>query len=213
MTNGWVAGIAALREQTKRWISDAVAGLLVYTLTGQTSSLGDQDFVERSDGTDPDTKQKTQRPVTRQEPWGHRGRPPKGVRALCLKFGSSNVVFIGVAPTQAYGPQDLDVGEVAVYNVSKALIRLWKDGHLTVDADTGKDVVVNGGSAKVGRVGDTVDIGTFAFTSTPAAGPGVSGGTAVLTWTPPGGGSPVTIPPSGSDLTGKISSGAPNFKG
>jgi phage gp45-like len=83
-------------------------------------------------------------------------RPPARLRSLWLRLGSSNVVFIGIAPTQGYGPQDLDVGETAIYNAAKTLVRLWKNGKLTLDSDASQsaDVVVNGGTQPVARKTD-----------------------------------------------------------
>lgn len=104
---------------------------------------------------------------------------------------------------------DVEAGPVivAVSPTGRVPLNL-DDKAMTIDNPDG-DVIVQGGSQKVARVDDQVDIGTFSFT--PASGTGVaSGGT--LVWTPPGGGTPVTISPGGSDLTGKIKSGADKFK-
>lgn len=210
------ADLERLRRELKKLVEDGLATLFGNTLTSSSTPLGDRDAVEKVDGAaDPDGS-KGQRLVTRVQPFGFASRPPKGLRGFWLRWGSSNVLMIGILPQQSYGPQNLQVGEQALYNSVPGCQQLLdQDGNVKVDSGTPDggaqgDVVVNGGTAKVSRVGDTVDIGTFAFT--PAAGSGVaSGGT--LIWTPPGGGTPISIPPSGTDLTGKVSSGAANFKG
>lgn len=198
--------VRQLRAALREIVSERLPSLLFgWTLTSKSSAMGGGDAVQTAD----DDSGKGQRPVRRVEPFGLRSRAPSKLRALWIRLGASNVVFIGVAPSKGYGPTDLEDGEVAVYNLKKALIRLWKTGKITVDAESGQDVVINGGTAKVSRVGDTVDIGTFSFT--PSSGTGVTAGQ--LVWTPPGGGDPVTISTGGSDLTGKITSGADHFKG
>jgi phage gp45-like len=155
----WAMEVGRLRAELLSYIDRRISQIFGWTLSAKASSLGDNDAVETADDDiDQATHQKSQRPVTRVSPFGVGSRPPAKLRSLWLRLGASNVVFIGIAPTQGYGPQDLDDGETAIYNVSKALLRLWKAGKITLDSDTGaaepQDVVVNGGTLPVARKSD-----------------------------------------------------------
>jgi hypothetical protein len=203
--------VARLRAELTSYIDRRVAQIFGWTLTAKSSALGENDAVETADDdADPTTHQKGQRPVTRVLPFGMGSRPPARLRSLWLRLGASNVVFVGIAPTEGYGPQDLDVGETAIYNAAKTIVRLWKSGKLTLDADATQsaDVVVNGGTQKVGRVGDTVDLGKWSVTIT-------SGAISAISVLLPGTSTPVTIAtsPAATALSGQISSGADHFKG
>lgn len=211
--------LAAAKRELKALLATGLRQIFLWTLTAKSSPLGNDDTVQSGDaGVDPgaaDNEQKGQRKVIRVQPWGFNGAPPQNLRSLTLRLGSSNLFWVGIGPTQAYGPQDLDVGETAVYAISKAIMRLWKAGKLSLDSDTGQgaDVVVNGGTAKVSRVGDTVDCGWLVFT--PNVPPG---GAASLAFLPPDTiptPTPALFPPPLVllPLTGKISSGADHFKG
>ena len=144
------AEVAALRAELAALKAQAVAPQ--WTLTSRSSAMGAADQVQTAD----DDKNRGQRPVSRLEPFGLRYRAPSKLRSFSLRIGTSNVVFIGIQPSKGYGPTDVDDGEVALYNITKAIVRLWKSGKVTLDADSGQDVVVNGGTAKVARVGDTL---------------------------------------------------------
>jgi phage gp45-like len=125
----------------------------VYTLLLNASKIGNEDGVQGSD----DDSNDDQRPVTRIEPFGHRSRPPTKIRVFCTRIGSSNVAFLGVAPLEGYGPQDLADGEVAIYSakIEKAM-HLDSDGNNKINAADTKDVIVNSGTNKVARVDDTL---------------------------------------------------------
>ena len=150
----WIGEIAGLRREIMKRLEQLPLSLFGWTLTAKSSAMGDADTVQTSDTTE------GQRPGRRLEPWGHRGRPPGKVRSFWVRFGTSNVIFLGVAPSKGYGPSDLEDGETAVYNATKALVRLWKTGRITMAADNapveieGQNVVVNGGTKAVSRVGD-----------------------------------------------------------
>jgi phage gp45-like len=92
----------------------------------------------------------------RLQPYGLRSVALKGAEVVVLGInaGRSNKVYIA-AEVRDHGPADLQPGEVCIYNkVSGTTIKLDKDGNVRIDAGAGKDVIVNGGSAKVSRVGD-----------------------------------------------------------
>lgn len=199
----WLHEIAQLRREMRQTIDMLVPRLFGWTLSAKSSEMGDQDEVQTEDGVD------GQRPARRIEPWGHRGRAPSKVRTLWLRLGSSNVVFLGIAPSKGYGPDDLADGETALYCATDGTeIRLDADGNITIDAASGKDVIVNGGSLKVARRTDPVRVGTLA---------GANGGGAVtFTFQPlDADGAPSGPPLVGTTVTiaGVIQDGASNFKG
>lgn len=81
------------------------------------------------------------------EPFGHASRPPVDVVALVLRTGGQHVV---VAVEDGANRPTLAEGESALYNAHAALVLLNKDG----------EIVLNGGGAEVGRVGDAVTAGS-----------------------------------------------------
>jgi len=140
----WAGEIAKLRREVTTQIDNTVARLFGWTLTSSSSSMGDKDSVQTGDEPDSEGKQ-GQRPVRRIEPWGLRTRPPAKVRSLWLRLGSSNVVFLGIAPTTAYGPDSIEEGETAMYcSAGGTEVRLDKDGNVKITSASGKLVTVNG---------------------------------------------------------------------
>jgi phage gp45-like len=148
--------------------------------------------------------------VRRLEHWGLRGRPPaRGIRSFWIRIGASNVVVVGIGGTGGYGPGDLDEGETALFNITNALVRLWKTGKVTINADTA-DVVVNDGTLAVARETDPVQM-------TP-----ILGGGALALWMQQVEGyinsaTPGTVTPLSTTFNANpgltIKSGAPHFKG
>jgi phage gp45-like len=152
----WAAAVGAAETRVRAWVTERLAGMFGFTLTAGTSAIGDGDQLQTSDQTDSD--QAKQRPARRIEPWGYRSRPPDKVRALWLRLGSSNVLFLGVASDKAYGDSDLDAGDAELYSTQGGTrVRVNHDGSVVIDAGNSKDVSVNGGTAKVNRAGDTVN--------------------------------------------------------
>jgi len=198
----WSAEIAKLRREVVQRLEQLPSLLFGWTLTAKSTSLGDGDQMQTGDGS------KSQRPARRIEPWGHRGRPPAKVRSFWIRIGGSNVLHIGIGPGKGYGPQDLDDGESAVYNVTKALVRLWKSGKLTIDSD-GDDVVVNDGTKKVARVDDTLTASANITTWAKAVETALNtAGSAILpasSWD--------TLMNGAAGALGKIATGADHFKG
>lgn len=135
----WLHEIAQLRREMRQMVDMLVPRLFGWTLSAKSSEMGDQDEVQTEDGVD------GQRPARRIEPWGHRGRAPSKVRTLWLRLGSSNVVFLGIAPSKGYGPDDLEDGETALYCATGGTeIRLDKDGNVKITSAVGKLVTING---------------------------------------------------------------------
>lgn len=143
------------------------------------------------------------------EPLGVSSNPAakRSLRTLAYQLGKQLVSI--AAWDKGARPAGLAVGEIRFHalRVLTACLRYLDDGSgfLTSDYANGKDMVVNGGSAKVAREGDSVDGGTITATVATAPGP------VTFIYTPAGGGTPVTS----TTLTlsgGKITAGAANFK-
>lgn len=203
-----------VRRELKAYIDAAIAMVFGATLVSSTSPLGDTDGAEKVDGArDPDG-QKGQRRVVRGQPFGVNGVPPKGLRCYWLRLGSSNVIMIGIAPQQAYGPQNLASGEFANYNAVPGCQQvLDANGNVKVTSGTPSggaqgDVQVNGGTKKVARVDDTTGNGLLELIG------GISTAFGGLKYTAPDG-TVTTITATGAQISiaGKITSGANNFKG
>jgi phage gp45-like len=160
--------------------------VVLFSRVAATSASGHEDEVDgRSEPDEPSYQVQ----VRRLFPFGLRSRPPAGVDAVavCASGSPSAGVMVG-AESPAYGPSDLAEGEAALYNIATGTRVLLKaDGSIQIDAASGKDVVVNGGTARVSRVGDSVTVtGTCPNTGT---------------------GTPVAITASGT-----IAAGAARFK-
>lgn len=90
--------------------------------------------------------------------FGVRSQPTSGTEMIVVspRGGSVNAVCVA-SENLAYGPTDLAEGEVAIFSkASGCVIKLDKDGKITVTASAGKDVVVNDGTKKVARDGEKV---------------------------------------------------------
>ena len=151
-------------SEIRDFVYQAVGWVVSYSRVAKSSAGGNDDEVEgRSEPDEPSY----QIPVRRLWPFGLRSRPPAGVEAVIVLVngGATRAVMVG-AESAKYGPSDLAEGEAALYGATAAVIRIWTDGRITIDGD-GADVVVNGGGAKVHRVGDHGDAGTISFTAPP----------------------------------------------
>jgi len=146
----WPAELAAAKRELTNLLKGAIAQLFVYTLTAKASAIGDKDSIEASDDAKAPgaaaSEGKPQRSVVCIQPFGFNGVPPRGVRSLTLQLGRSNLLFIGIAPTKAYGPQGLDVGEAAVYAEPGQTFVLDKNGNL-IATPAGSGTVQLGGNS------------------------------------------------------------------
>lgn len=198
------AEIAAAKREVMNEIKRALAQLFVYSLTAKGSALGDGDQVESSDDAKApgaaSSESKPQRQPVRIQPFGFRSVQPKGIRGLTLRLGGSNLFFIGIGPTTAYGPQDLGVGDAALHSSGAAELRA-----------KGDDLIANGGTKKVALVGDQVLVGTLAG-STPVGGGAV---TFVFTPTNADGTPGTTVSGPTATIAAVIANaaGSPHFKG
>lgn len=106
---------------------------------------------QESDGDEPEP----QRTIERMQHYGFRSRPRATSRAVVLQVngGAGNNVSVA-EETPGTGPTDQKDGEVEVYSEYGQRIRYLQDQNLRVDAPGVADVIINGGSAKVARVGD-----------------------------------------------------------
>jgi len=148
------------------------------------------------------------------EPWGVHGRPAVGVYALIARVlgGAASGLQVGVWTGQQ-GRQDLAEGETQLYSsASGAEVYLDKDGNNKINAASGKDVVVNGGTAQVARKGDPITRGTLQLVAT-----GVPISSIAWTYTP-GDGSAVqsgtlnSTTPALITIHEQVDGGAPHFK-
>jgi hypothetical protein len=133
------AELADLRKWVENKLTLHTATLFGWTLTAKSSEMGDTDQAETADG------EKGQRPVRRIEPWGHRGRAPSKIRSFWIRLGSSNVLFVGIAPSKGYGPNDLEEGETAIYSAKNPeVVRAKSDGTTAITSSNSKPLTLNG---------------------------------------------------------------------
>lgn len=198
---------SAFKEWVKQYVEQYVANVLRLSHISRSTADGEGDGLE---GHQTFPGEPTyDYPMLRSETWGLRSVPPVGVEGVAVHVhgGSQGGVIVGTHSTK-YGPLDLKAGETALYSkVTGAVIKLDESGKITIDAPAGQDVVVNGGSAKVHRVGDHGEVGTLELT--------LSAGPQTLTWlyADPDGG--ITTGGSGQNITlvAKATEGAARFKG
>lgn len=130
--------------------------------------------------------------------FGFYSRPLDGARGVVLKAdGHGNTSFLFGFRDKQY-EISLSKGEVGIQNAFSASILLNKDG----------EIVLNGGGAKIGRVGDAVNLGKF--THVPASGAGVT--PCKLLWSPPGATGDPTEVTAATELDGEIKEGADKVK-
>lgn len=162
--------------------------------------------------------------VERFQQYGFTSVPEDGAEAAVLFVGGHRDHGIAVAvDDRRHRLKGLASGEVALYHKDGARVLLKANGSIEVTPKSGQDVVLAGGSAKVGRVGDATGTGTLAMLAVPA-GPNTA---ITFQWIPEGGGVPVTVGTitllaaggtavgtvgGGVALAGKITAGADHTK-
>lgn len=95
-------------------------------------------------------------------------------------------------------------GAVRTVRANERCTVIFEAGDFRRPRAVGFEGATSGGNA-VGRVGDSVDMGQWQVVIT-------TGYISAITWTPPGGGTPITLSVAPAALTGKISSGSPDLK-
>jgi hypothetical protein len=138
----------------------------------------------------------------------------------CVLLGRGGNLLLIPRASIRWRPKDIKQTETAMYNLAEAqgIIKINKDGAINitsttnqkvkVDAGTGADVQINGGTAKVGRVGDKVNMGQLSLTMAMGVVTGVK-------WYSPDGGPgiPIAVDPAITPIYGRIQEGAERFKG
>jgi hypothetical protein len=197
--------LAEMETRIREELLQELRNQVQVTTATRSTSLGDKDG---SSGW-PDTEKPYQRPSRRMQHFGFRSVPPKNAAKVMLLVGGGNASEVTVAEgSDGFGPGDLGDGAAS----------LFSSGDARVVAD-GADVVVNEGTAKVGRLGDATGSGSLVAVAT-QVGPTA---TVVFTFVPQGGGAPVawfTLACTGTvtpgtytlPLPGKITAGADHFK-
>lgn len=140
----------------KFWVESKLFAIVQYGRVARATANG-------ADGAD-GAKTGGPQNVRRMWPWGLRSVPPVGSELLqvCPGGHPANAVVIAAETTKmtsagveyAYGPADLKEGETALYDRAGSVIRQSQDGTTKIDAAAGSDIVLNGGTAQVARVGD-----------------------------------------------------------
>lgn len=120
--------------------------------------------------------------VRRMWPFGFRSVPPAGVEAVAVfPNGAPNAGVLVGAESSRYGPSDLEAGEGALYCVKTgALVKLNKDGKVTLTSTSGQPVEVSAGAAVVvtAAAGSSVTINAGAGANV-AVNAGVAGAVVV----------------------------------
>lgn len=165
--------------------------------------------------------------------FGFRSAPVAGSECIVTapRGGAVNAAVVA-SDHLGYGPTDLADGDAVVYSKAHhegedcyikaaangritirskggAVVVLDENGQITIDANNSQDVIVNGGSLKVARDTDPVNLGTWDITTAVVLGTPVV--TAITCVQPDGAVKPLTK--FGVPLTGKIAGGAEYFKG
>lgn len=114
----------------------------------------------------------------RFQQYGFTSVPLAGAEAVVLFPGGNRDHGLVVAvDDRRYRKTGLAAGEVALYHKDGASILLKADGSVEVTAKAGADIILNGGSAKVSRVGDATTGHTHAFSLVAPSGGGAVTGT------------------------------------
>lgn len=146
--------------ELRDYVQQVMSRVARYAPTVKSSASGHGDAV--AGRSEPDEPQ-NQYTVRRLWPFGLRSRPPVGVEALILHVngGSANGVMVG-AESGAYGPSDLEEGDVALYCLAEnALWKLTKLGEVIGQSADGKDITITAtGSGKASLVGSVVRLGS-----------------------------------------------------
>lgn len=143
-------------QDIRFWVEQKLAWLVQYGQVTVATSNGNDAVSGRVNG--------VQQYARRFWPWGLRSVPPVGSESITLGVdgSASNKVMVAAESTKrtsagleySYGPKDLKEGETALYDKAGSVIRQSQDGTTKIDAAPNKDVILNGGTAKVARVGD-----------------------------------------------------------
>ena len=211
--------IGNVRRELLAYAREVAGRVARMTTTTANSADGTRDAVENYSLPDED---KTQEPSRRIAPWGLAGVPLTGLTGLVVRVlgNAAQSALVGIAHPQ-YARSTLAEGETQLYcKTAGAEVYLDKDGKNNINSASGQDIVLNAGTAKVGRVGDGVGNGTLAFTVVMGVGAlALAIASITVLYTPGDGSAPQTVGPlMTGNLTGlvtikeKIVAGAANVK-
>lgn len=183
-------------------IRQAAARLRVVTLAaGRTPSIGGAE-----DG------RPWQRQIAVLQHYGFRSTLPAQAQVVTVPLGGSPLQEVAIASELPSAGPAPATGDVVVYCQDGNTVTVQANG-ATVKIDGGGDVVVNGGTAKVARVGDAVGYLVITYAPIP---PGGTVAVTAVAWSATIPGGAVTPPVPGTPgvyyqpIT--ITAGAPHFK-
>lgn len=138
--------------------------------------------------------------------------PPVGAEvAVCIPGGEleAEAMIVGVL-SSGTAPSGLDADTMVLINPKNVVIRS-DNGDVSIDAHGKVHLQTSGGGAQpIARKSDPVNVGSFWIQ-------GIGTAFAGITWFPPGGGSPVSLPVNVSpvydptkELTGEVKDGSSN---
>jgi phage gp45-like len=155
------AQLAAMEERLRSYIDQRLANTIEYTQYSRSSALGAGDKTKghRTEGAG---EQEYDHEAQRLQHFGLRSLPPAGT--WCVRIGASgsstNSLIVAEDPVDRYGPQDLEDGEVAIYNkVTGCIIKLDKDGNVEITAAAGKNITATASGAGVVHLNATAVTG------------------------------------------------------
>lgn len=169
-------------------------GVRVRTVLAQVAMFG-------SEGDDANAEQAENCEVL--HPVGFVSRPVASSTTEAVIFRDHDEIHVLLFLDKGGALHDCAEGEAQVYSPKEPTcrIRFGADGSLKIDSKSGQDVVLNGGTAKVGRVGDVVTLKGVNFV------PGTGGASLTIN-------GHACVPSVPTDILGggQIADGAPNVK-
>lgn len=138
------------------------------------------------------------------QPLGLAVRPlvTRSLRALGFEHGDEVAVL--KMWDKLASPTNLEAGETRLY-AAGAITRVVRLLTARIDIEAPEIRLGEGATKKVNREGDAVDCGTLTFAFTPGSAAALA-----ITYTPPGGGAPVSLPSGTGDipLVGRTGAGS-----
>lgn len=154
--------LAELEQRLIMHFEQRIANLVEYTKFTRATKLGTGD---KTVGHPVEGDEKAyDHEVMRMQNFGLRSLPPDGVWCLRVGLGGGNNVTVA-EEHHDYGPNDLKVGEAALYNkVNGCVIKLHENGKITINAPVNQNVelaVTGTGKIKLSHTSLTggVDLG------------------------------------------------------
>lgn len=174
-----------LELRLKAYIDRKIAAVVKMGSYSASSADGKGDKIRgyETEGTD---EEKYDYEGRRMLPFGMRSVPPNDTYGVWVGVaGGATTGVILAGDTDRYGPSDLAVGEVAIYNkTSGTLIKLDKDGNVAITSASGKLITINGSDHPLPKWNDfeaalSAALGTISPTNT--GGPILTDGGTLMT--------------------------------